>query len=325
MLKVVFVIEIIESDRRRLKTEEIENLELNNNKLGYCFVMLGVCLYAVSDSIMKYYMPVYGVNQITFLRTISRFVPLLFIATIQGVNPLKSNRICENIFRAILASIATYAYMLAYKYTSMTDVVVVGYSSAIFVIPLSVLILKERFYAIDAWAVTIGFLGILVAFRPGIGIFQTGTMFAVIAAIISALNQVIIKRLSSTEKELTIIFYHHILLLLISITIGFQEFTSMVPRDFVVLCIGGLFGVAAQYSIIHALSIATSSSLASGTYTMLIPVTLLDLLVYHKTPDIFILCGLGLIVAGSSLILRKRPVLSKIERSKIERNKTEKK
>ncbi|MDE7169387.1 MAG: DMT family transporter [Mucispirillum sp.] len=269
-------------------------------------MMLGVCLYAFSDSIMKYYMPTYGVNQITFIRSISRFVPLLLIAAYQRVNPLQSNRIGENIFRAILASIATYAYMLAYRYTTMTDVVVVGYSSAIFVIPLSVLILKERFYVIDAWAVVIGFLGVLVAFRPGIGIFQIGTMFAVIGAIISALNQVIIKRLTSTEKELTIIFYHHILLILISLTIGFQGFTPMQTKDLIIVCIGGLFGVAAQYSIIHALSIATSSSLASGTYTMLIPITILDFLIYHKTPDLFITCGLGLIVAGSSLILRKR-------------------
>lgn len=278
----------------------------NNNRLGYCFVMLGVCLYAFSDSIMKYYMPLYGVNQVTFVRTVSRLVPLILIAAFRRMNPLKSSRIGENIFRAILASIATYAYMLAYRYTSMTDVVVVGYSSAIFVIPLSVLILKERFYAIDAWAVIIGFTGVLVAFRPGIGIFQTGTMFAVVAAMMSALNQVIIKRLTSTEKELTIIFYHHILLMLISVTVGFQEFTPMFLKDLAVLCIGGLFGVAAQYSIIHALSIATSSSLASGTYIMLVPITALDFLIYRKTPDLFITSGLGLIAAGSFLILKRR-------------------
>lgn len=279
---------------------------LSGNRAGYCFIILGVCLYAFSDTIMKYYMPMYGVNQITFIRTISRFIPLVLYALYKGENPLKSERIGENIFRAVLASVATYSYMLAYRYTSMTDVIVVGYSSAIFVIPLSVLILKEKFYTIDAWAVAIGFLGILIAFRPGMGIFQMGTLFAVIAAIISALNQVIIKRLSSTEKELTIIFYHHSLLLLTSLTIGFNNFSPIAANDAIILFIGGFIGILAQYSIIHALSIATSSSLASGTYTMLIPITILDFIVYGKTPDIFILTGLCLIVCGSSLILKKR-------------------
>ncbi|MBR1734719.1 MAG: DMT family transporter [Alphaproteobacteria bacterium] len=273
---------------------------------GYLFIILGVCLYAFSDTIMKYYMPTYGVNQITFIRTISRFVPLLIFAIFKQTNPLKSKKIGENIFRAILASIATYMYMLAYRYTSMTDVTVVGYSSAIFVIPLSVLILKEKFYAIDAWAVFIGFLGVLVAFRPGIGIFQLGTMFAVMAAVISALNQVIIRKLSSTENELTIIFYHHILLIIISLTVGFHGFSPIIPEHALILCFGGFIGVLAQYSIIHALSISTSSSLASGTYTMLIPVTILDYVIYDKIPDIFIIIGLTLILLGSSLILQKR-------------------
>lgn len=279
---------------------------LSSGKSGYLFIILGVCLYAFSDTIMKYFMPIYGVNQITFVRTISRFIPLLLFAIYKGINPLKSNKVGENIFRSVLASVATYTYMLAYRYAPMIDVVVVGYSSAIFVIPLSVLILKEKLYAIDAWAVIIGFLGVLVAFRPGLGIFQLGTMFALMAAIMSALNQVIIRRLSSTENELTIIFYHHILLILISLTVGFRGFSSIIPEHAVILFIGGFIGVLAQYSIIHALAISTSSSLASGTYTMLIPITILDYVVYDKIPDIFIIVGLCLIIIGSSLILKKR-------------------
>lgn len=279
---------------------------LSARKSGYLFIILGVCLYAFSDTIMKYFMPIYGVNQITFIRTISRFLPLLLFAIYKGINPLKSNKVGENIFRSVLASVATYMYMLAYRYASMIDVVVVGYSSAIFVIPLSVLILKEKLYAIDAWAVIIGFLGVLVAFRPGLGIFQLGTMFALMAAIMSALNQVIIRKLSSTENELTIIFYHHILLILISLTVGFRGFSPVIPEHAVILFIGGFIGVLAQYSIIHALSISTSSSLASGTYTMLIPITILDYVVYNKIPDVFIIVGLGLIIIGSSLILKKR-------------------
>ena len=279
---------------------------LSARKSGYLFIILGVCLYAFSDTIMKYFMPIYGVNQITFIRTISRFFPLLLFAIYKGINPLKSNKVGENIFRSVLASVATYMYMLAYRYASMIDVVVVGYSSAIFVIPLSVLILKEKLYAIDAWAVIIGFLGVLVAFRPGLGIFQLGTMFALMAAIMSALNQVIIRKLSSTENELTIIFYHHILLILISLTVGFRGFSPVILEHAVILFIGGFIGVLAQYSIIHALSISTSSSLASGTYTMLIPITILDYVVYNKIPDVFIIVGLSLIIIGSSLILKKR-------------------
>jgi drug/metabolite transporter (DMT)-like permease len=279
---------------------------VSNHKLGYIFVIAGVSLYAFSDAIMKYFMPMYGVNQIMFLRTISRFVPLLLIAFYKRENPLKTKRIAENIFRSILASLGTYLFMTAYMHTSMIDVVVVGYSVAIFVIPLSIIILKEKFYAMDAIPICLGFLGILLAFRPGTGIFQFGTMFALIGAIVAALNQVIIKRLSSTESELTIIFYHHILLMLISTTIGFGTFSPLPFSHFVILSIGGTIGAAAQYCMTHAFRLSTSSGLASATYTMLIPVTFIDFFVYNKVPDLFIIGGLTLIVVGSYLGIKKR-------------------
>ncbi len=277
---------------------------MNNRKLGYIFIIIGVCLYAFSDAIMKYFMPIYGVNQVTFFRTILRFIPLLILAFYRKENPLKTNRIRENIFRSILASIGTYAFMLAYKYDAMTDVIVVGYSTAIFVIPLSVVVLKEKFYIRDAIAVAIGFAGVLLAFRPFGGVFHFGVMFAAIGAVIAALNQVIIKRLSATESELTIIFYHHLLLILISFFIGFDLFMPLKLSHVCILFLGGIIGAAAQYCIIHAFKLSTSSGLASATYTMLIPSTLIDFFIYDKVPDLFIIAGLLLIAFGSFYVLK---------------------
>ncbi|GHU16890.1 hypothetical protein FACS189472_02940 [Alphaproteobacteria bacterium] len=276
-------------------------------RTGYIFFVIGVCLYAFSDAIMKYFMPIYGVNQVTFLRTICRFVPLMLFAVYKRINPIKTNRVWENVFRSILASLGTYASMLAYKNANMVDVIVIGYTTAIFVVPLSVLLLSEKFHTRDAVAAIIGFLGILLAFRPGCGIFQFGIMFAVIGAIIAALNQVIIKRLSSTDSELTIIFYHHITLLLLSSLItGFDGFRTLLPMDTIYLIIGGIIGAIAQYCIIHAFKLSTSCSLASAAYTMLIPATFLDFFIYDKIPDIYIIGGLILILAGSVSVVSAR-------------------
>lgn len=269
------------------------------DKRGYLFVVLGVCLYSCSDAIMKYFMPVYGVHQVTFLRTAFRFIPFLLVAMYQRVNPLKTNRVGENIFRSILASCGTYAFMSAYNYAAMTDVYVVGLTTAIFVIPLSVWILGEKFYLQNMIAILLGFSGVCLAFRPGIGIFQFGVMFAVIGAVISALNQVIIKRLTFTDSELTIIFYHHVVLGSLSFLIGYDSFHAMCINHVIVLGIGGMIGACAQYCMIHAFKLSTSSKLASAGYFMLIPNTIFDFLLYDKVPDAYILGGLALITIGS--------------------------
>jgi len=243
-------------------------------------------------------MPCYGVHQVTFCRTIFRFIPFLLFALYNGSNPLKTNKIKENILRSILAACGTYAFMCAYNYSAMTDVFVIGLTTAIFVLPLSVLILKEKFYFPNAIAVLLGFSGICVALKPGSGVFQIGILFAAAGAIISALNQVIIKKLSSTENEMTIIFYHHLTLILLSCTVGWSSFVPLQENHAIVLFVGGIIGAMAQYAIIHAFKLSTSSGLASASYIMLIPNTLFDLCLYGKVPDLNIIAGLFLILIG---------------------------
>ncbi|MDR1333920.1 MAG: DMT family transporter [Holosporaceae bacterium] len=270
---------------------------MDNKKRGYIFFVGGVCFYSVSDAIMKYFMPIYGVPQIVFYRTIFRFLPFLIFALYLGVNPLKTNRPKENIFRAILASFVTYAFMFAYRYATMTDVFVIGLTTGIFMIPLSNWLLKEKFCIQNAFAILLGFLGICLAMRPGKGELNLGILVAIVGAIISALNQVVVKKLASTESELTIVSYHHLALVVLSFFSAKFSFVS--PGHIAFLFVGGVIGAAAQYAIIHAFKLSSSSGLASAGYVMLIPNTLFDFFLYDKPPDIYIIAGLLLIVIGT--------------------------
>ena len=272
---------------------------MNSKNQGYLFFVTGVCFYSFSDAIIKYFMPFYGVHKVVFLRTVFRLMPFLLLIAIQRINPLKSNRIKENVLRSILASCGTYSFMYAYNYSPMMDVFTVGLTTAIFVIPLSVWILKEKFDLRNTIAVLLGFLGICLALRPGNGVFQPGILFAVAGAIIAALNQVLVKRLASTESELTIIFYHHLVLMAMSFFAGMTSLTIMASSHALVLFLGGILGACAQYSIIHSFKLSSSSGLASAGYVMLIPNTIFDFFIYNKTPDIYIIVGLALILFGT--------------------------
>ncbi|MDR1236433.1 MAG: DMT family transporter [Holosporaceae bacterium] len=272
---------------------------MNNKKCGYLLFICGVCLYSLSDAIMKYFMSFYGVNQIVFWRTIFRFFPFLFLIFYTRTNPLKTDRPRENILRAFLASGGTYAFMYAYKYSAMTDVFVIGLTTAIFVIPLSVWILKEKFYRQNVFVIFLGFFGICLAMRPGSGELNPGILFALVGAVISALNQVIVKKLSATENELTIISYHNILLILISSLGGMTAFAPAAPEHIAFLFVGGVVGAVAQYLIIHSFKLSSSSGLASAGYVMLIPNTLFDFFLYNKIPDVYIIAGLLLIMIGT--------------------------
>ena len=119
---------------------------INSRKLGYIYFIFGVILYSLSDAIMKNAMEIYSVHQVVFLRTIFRFVPILGLMIFMKSNPYRSQKKTENFLRAILASCGTYSAMKAYQEgAAMMDVFVVGGTTAIFVIPLSVWVLNEKF------------------------------------------------------------------------------------------------------------------------------------------------------------------------------------
>lgn len=271
---------------------------LNNKQLGYLFVLGAVLLYSVSDAVMKYYTSVYPVSEVTFMRTVARFFPYVIIALCQQKNPFRSDRKSVNIFRAVLASLGTYSFMTAYSYAAMTDVFVVGSTTAIFVIPFSVLFLNEKFSVHNLAAILLGFAGICLAFRPGYGIFQTGILFAVLGAVIAALNQVLIKKLSATESEFTIIFYHNTFLILFMLAIGGADFIKVELHDCVYLLIGGFIGAVAQYGMIHAFKLSSSSGLASAGYIMIVPNVLFDVFFFRNIPDMYIIFGTILTLSG---------------------------
>ena len=280
---------------------------MNDKRLGYLFVIFGVCLYAFSDAIMQYFMPKYDVNQIIFLRTIARLTPFTCFVVYQKFNPFRTQKIPENLLRAILASISTYCFMYAYRYSALTDVAVISYSNSFLIIPLSVLILGEKIHWYNVLAVFLGFCGICLVFRPGYGVFQLGSLFALIATFVSATNHVIIKRLSSTEHELTLIFYHHLVLIIFSLLLGFGKFAALEPADLAILLFGGLIAAASQYCLVHAFKLSTSSGLASATYFMLIPTTIIDYTLYGKLPDLFVISGLALILSSTLIAYKMQP------------------
>ena len=283
---------------------------INSRKLGYIYFAFGVILYSFSDAIMKSALNVFSVHQVVFLRTVFRFIPILILMIFKKSNPYCSQRKTENFLRALLASCGTYSAMKAYQEgAAMVDVFVIGGTTAIFVIPLSVWILKEKFNMMNLVAVVLGFSGICFAFRPGSGIFHVGILFSVIASLIAAINQVWIKKLAFTESEFTIISYHNTCLILISLIFGWNEFCLVSVCDILILSLGGIIGAFAQYSITKAFKFSSSSGLASAAYVMLIPNTIIDYFVFGQTPDLYILIGLVLISCGSFVAFKLQPKL----------------
>lgn len=289
-------------------------LKLDNKTAGYVLMITALILYVLSDTICKLFLMDYSAQQVTLFRTVSRLLPIMIACIFMKHNPLKTSRLHEHLIRAVIASMNTFLFMCAYKYAPMTDVYAIGYTSPFFILVFGYLMLKEKLSINAIVSVCIGLIGAMIILQPkfdgGISHVNVGAAFALTASILAALNNVLIKKLSTTEHILTIVFFHAIVSLVFSFPLAISSWHSII--DMKGLLIGftvvGIISAICQCLISYALSISKVSNLAATNYVTLLPVILIDSFYWNTFPQKYVIVGMVLIIICNYLVIRKQKV-----------------
>jgi len=156
-------------------------------------------------------------------------------------------------------------------------------------------------------AVSIGFVGVLVIIRPGMGVMSAYAVLPVLVALCYALYQVVTRFLARTDDSLTTLFYSSVLG-----TVGISCIVPFVWKSpdlwgwlFMIAC-GGLGGLS-HFLLIMALERAPASMLQPITYTQLLWATIIGYVVFGTFPDTWTIVGAGVVVAsGLYVVYRER-------------------
>lgn len=279
--------------------------------LGNIIMITALLLYVVADAICKGFLVHYTPYQVTFFRTTARLLPIIFICFAKSNNPFNTFRLKEHLFRAVIASINTIFFIAAYKYSPMTDVHAIGYTTAIFMLPFSYFILKEKIHKNVITAVIAGLIGVVLVLKPHNSVehyMNIGALLALSGAICSALNSVLIRRLTTTESLYSIMFFHNMVLFVISLVLALSFWISVDDIKELVLyfAIIGVIGTSAQYMISLAFSMTKASELAVTSYIVILPIMLIDIFVWNVQPDKLVMLGLALIVFCNYFVIKQQ-------------------
>ena len=190
----------------------------NRAFLGVMMMIMGLALYPLSDAFIKHLMGIYSVPQATFLRAITRLVPLIIATFFQGGirSVLATNHPKRHLVRLIVNLLFTYCFMFAFSMGSLTVVYTLGYTSSFFMILLSSIMLKENIGR-ERWiAVGVGMIGVLIAMRPGSNVFEFAAILVLFGSFLGALNKILMRKLAATEHSLAITIYPNIMMMLVT-------------------------------------------------------------------------------------------------------------
>jgi drug/metabolite transporter (DMT)-like permease len=272
---------------------------------GIALMLLGLALYPLSDAFIQFLMGSYSVMQTTFLRALMRLIPLTIAIFFQGGirSVLKTNQAGLHVIRLAINICYTYAFMLSLSLTSLTTIYTLGYTSSLFMIILSALLLKEN-ASREKWiAVAIGMIGVLIAIRPGLTLFEVASLFILFGTFLGALNKILMRKLTRTEHSLAITIYPNVAMILVTMPFAFSHWEPLYAKDLGLFAIVGIVTAIGQYAVAQALRFAKASTLAPIDYSTFLWVVSLDVLWWKKVPDFFTLLGTAIIIGSNLYIL----------------------
>jgi drug/metabolite transporter (DMT)-like permease len=273
------------------------------------FVLMGTAIlcFSLVDATAKWLTGGYDPWQIVF---VSRLIPLLlslFLAHRETGNAFNfyTRFPKQQILRAALSIPMVWCFFTGLKSLPLVEAITIAFVAPLFITMLSRPILGEVIGRRRWSAVAVGFLGVLVALRPGFGGLGTGPILIIISAFSYALSMVLLRRFSGQEPTHNIFFYGSIGSFVVA---GFNSAPIWIdpdPTDWGLLLLVGLWGVLGGYAVIRAYRLGEASMLAPLEYTALIWSVIFDFVLFDLRPVLAVLVGAAIVI-GSNLYIAHR-------------------
>lgn len=185
----------------------------------------------------------------------------------------------------------------------LAQVFALEFTTPIWVILLSPLLLKERLTGIGLLSAAIGFVGILIVTRPDPANINSGLVAAASCAVFFALTAIFTRKLTRTQSITTILFYLTTMQAVFGlICAGYDgdiALPSLQTLPWVVLI--GCAGLLAHFCLTKALSIAPASVVMPIDFVRLPVIAIVGMLLYAEPLEALVFVGAAFIFAANYL------------------------
>ena len=277
--------------------------------LGIALMLTGIAAFAVMDATIKWLTADFPVTQVVALRSWFGRLWLGLLAYFEGGLPaLKTRRPLVHVGRYALVLALSFSFFWALSQMKLVDAVAITFTVPIFITALSVPLLKEPVGWHRWLAIGVGFCGVLIMLRPGLGVFQWAALVVLGSAVVYALLMITTRAFKSTESTAALMLYPQLGMSLTGIVIAPLFWVTPSPVDLGLFALAGLFGSVGVMCLTHAFRLAPVATVSPFEYSALIWATLLGFLLWRELPDTPTLVGAGIVIASGLYIIYRETI-----------------
>ncbi|MFT6120841.1 MAG: drug/metabolite transporter (DMT)-like permease [Yoonia sp.] len=242
--------------------------------------------------------------EIMLFRSITGIVIVVLVAWYSDTfQQISRTRLSLHATRNICHFAGQNLWFYAITVIPLAQVFALEFTTPIWVILLSPLLLKERLTGIGLLSAGIGFIGILIVARPDPSNISIGLVAAAGCAVFFALTAIFTRKLTRTESITTILFYLTTMQAVFGLICAGYDGDIAVPSlqalPWVFLI--GCAGLLAHFCLTKALSIAPVSIVMPIDFVRLPTIALVGMVLYGEPLEVLVFVGAAIIFAANYL------------------------
>ncbi|MDR2870936.1 MAG: DMT family transporter [Xanthomonadaceae bacterium] len=267
------------------------------------FSLMAISIRLASESLHPF--------EIAFFRNLFGSMAALPLLLRHSRGFMRTQQLPRYLFRCVIGVCSMLAGFWAISNLPLAQAISLSYSTPLFATIAAAIWLGET-VRIRRWtAVIVGFIGVLLIVRPGAQDFSTGSLIALLGAVLSSIVTIQIKQLSTTEPPDRIVIYTTLLWIPMSLlpALGVWRWPEGIAWLWIITA--GMMGTAGHMLWTRALHLGEVSALTPIGFLQLPLLVLVGWLLFDEALTYWILAGGLIIIAANIYIARREMILAK--------------
>ena len=265
---------------------------------GLAFSLMSVCVKAIGGRI--------PISELVFARATISIIITRFFLYKNKINPWGYQKRLL-IIRGLLGTVALFCIFKALTILPIATATVIQYIYPTFTVISAYIILKEFISRRIVYSIIIGWIGILLVSQPefttNINVQETilAIIIAIFGALMTSLAYICVRKLSSREHPLVIIYYFPLVSIPLSIPFVINDFVLPTGTDWFWIIGIGIFTQIGQLFITKGLTLLPAGQATSLNYSQVIFASIWGVLIFQEAITSSVYVG-GICVLISTII-----------------------
>ena len=298
-----------------------------NNSLAIFYIIAGMTVFSVQDTLVRILSSEVSILQIMFLRSVVGLFILFLYLKVRKIPIIFSSQYpVLTIIRAILFMFAFLFYYIGLAYLPYAVTTALFFTTPFFITILSKIFLKEKIGIIRLLTIIFGFIGVVIIANPTFDSFNIFMIFPILCAFGYSASMIIIKMTSEKDSVYSQTFHVYLATLLfaplvtyLGSTFGssiegnkvlnfvFRSWELNLHTQYFLIFTVGLCVVAGFLLIFNAYRVGKPFVIAPFEYTILLWSIFYGWLIWDESVTVRSWIGMAMIVAaGIYLFYRER-------------------